>query len=187
MAVYAVCKRVPVADLCRACSEYRLYGESAVDQLANTEPAGKSSVRSGRLADEAPQNKPPIPILWGKNTDLGGNVQLSDGWRRTVSLPFWSRKSRFAAAFRRRLGFAVQRRLVTDPVGKEYRPCGEAIPTLRGDFYRSGRENIPILVGDFTDLAGVDYRPVGEILRAKMLQIDTFALASSVYMMFVYV
>jgi hypothetical protein len=169
------------------CSKYRLCGESAVDQPANPEPTGKSSVRSGRLAAEAPPNKPPMPTLWGKNTDLGGNVQLSDGWRRTVSPPFWSRKSRFAAAFRRRLGFAGQRRLVTDSVGKEYRLCGERIPSLRGDFYRSGRENIPILVGDFTDLARIDYRPVGEILRAKMLQIDIFGLASSVYMMFVYV
>lgn len=177
-------ERVPVADLCRAYSEYRPCGESAVDQPANTEPAGKSSVQSGQLAGEAPPNKPPIPTLWGKNTDLGGNVQLFDGWRRTVSLRFWSRKSCFAAAFQRRLGLAGQRRLVTDPVGRQYRPCGEAIPTLRGDFYRSIRENIPILVGDFTDPAGADYRPVRETLRTKMLQIKAFVSVFFVYMMF---
>src|SRR5919107_4239497 len=79
---------------------------------------------------------------------------------------------------------AVRRGLPnTDPVGKEYRPCGERIPTLGVDFYRSRGERIPILRGDFTDRSGVDYRPYWEIRQIKSLQKVALGLISSVYMM----
>jgi hypothetical protein len=73
---------------------------------------------------------------------------------------------------------------ISDPLGEDYRSCGEEIPTRLGDFYRSRREKLPTSVGYFTDRSGADYRPVGETLRAKYLQTCGFLAGPMVNMVF---
>jgi hypothetical protein len=133
--------------------------------------------------DQVNSNKLRIPTLRGNNTDAVGKGEPLDWRQRTVRCCRWWNRYRLIAVFPGKVR-AVRRRLpINDPMGKEYRPYGERIPTLGGDFYRPCGERIPILLGDFTDRVGVDYRPYGETGRIKPLQRDAFGLAPSLYMM----
>ena len=118
--------------------------------------------------DQVNSNKLRIPTLRGNNTDAVGKGEPLDWRQRTVRCRRWWNRYRLTAVFPGKVR-AVRRRLpISDPMGKDYRPCGEIIPTLRGDF---------------TDHVGVDYRPYGETQRIKSLQRDAFGLAPLVYMM----
>jgi hypothetical protein len=120
---------------------------------------------------------------WGRITDPVGKGEPLDWRQRTVRCRRWWNRYRLTAVFPGKVR-AVRRRLpINDPMGNDYRPCGERIPTLGGDFYRPCGERIPTFRGDFTDRVGVDYRPYGETRRIKSLQRVAFGLAPSVYMM----
>lgn len=163
--------------------EYRSHGETISQQPENTDPVGKSSIRPRRKTSEIIGHKLRIPTLWGKNTDLQGKDEPLDRWLRTAGYRCWWAGYRLTAAFWRKLRADQCCLPITDPGGRDFRPCGESIPTPEGDSYRPCGERIPILSGDITDLSGVDYRPHGEICQPKVLEIHTFASVWSIYMM----
>jgi hypothetical protein len=143
----------------------------------NTDPVGKAGMQPRGETDQVNSNKLRIPTLQANNTDPVGKREPLDWRQRTVRCRRWWNRYRLTAVFPGKVR-AVRRRLpINDPMGKDYRPYGERIPTLGGDFYRPCGERIPILRGDFTDHVGVDYRPYGETRRIKSLQRDAFGLA----------
>lgn len=169
----------------RLWSEYRPYGERVVADRVNTDLAGKREALLRSLAAlQISKYRPPIPTLWGNNTDRRGKGGYRYAGRRALRAPSLALISCLSTGSA--LGASPVRPFltVTDPVGKEYRSSGERIPTRWGDFYRSRGENIPTLPGHFTDRAGVYYRPSGETCWAKYLQTCIFLPNLFVYMMF---
>jgi hypothetical protein len=151
---------------------------------------GKAGMQPRGETDQVNGNKLRIPTLRGNNTDPVGKGEPLDWRQRTVRCRRWWNRYRLTAVFPGKVRPVRCDLPISDPMGKDYRPYGERIPTLGGTFtdpvgkeYRSCGERIPILRGDFTDRVGVDYRPYGETRRIKSLQRDAFGLAPSVYMM----
>ena len=118
--------------------------------------------------DHVNGNKLRIPTLRGNNTDPVGKGEPLDWRQRTVRCRRWWNRYRLTAVFPGKVRPVRCGLPISDPMGKDYRPYGERIPTLGGDF---------------TDRVGVDYRPYGETRRIKSLQRDAIGLAPSVYMM----
>ena len=164
-------------------SEYRAHRETDAKHPRNTDPGGKYGIQGRRGIDRANTTELVIPILWGRNTDPTGKSVAYDRRRCAIYGGPWCTKYPLATLFRAKAR-AVQPCLPdTDPVGKEYRPHRERMPTTGGDIYRSGGENLPIPAGGFTDRVGVDYRPLGETGGAKPLQISAIYQYPLVYMM----
>ena len=118
--------------------------------------------------DQVNSNKLRIPTLQAYNTDPVGKREPFNWRQRTVRCRRWWNTYRLTAVFPGKVRAVRQRPPINDPMRKDYRPCGEIIPILRGYF---------------TDHVGVDYRPYGETRRIKSLQKGAFGLAPSVYMM----
>ena len=151
---------------------------------SDTDPVGKVRGMSRPAASAAGGHKTRIPTLWGKNTDPSGRRCDRGAGPPAPRSPLQAVESPLYATFWRYTGPGRHFRPLTDLTGNEYRPHRETIPTLRGESYRPRRENLPTPVGYFTEPDGVDYRPYGEILRAKYLQSTVFAIPESVYMVF---
>jgi hypothetical protein len=111
-----------------------------------------------------------------------GETWYRDGGRQASREPFRALTWRLSMGFRGNPGLDRQDPTISDPLGEDYRSCGEETPTRLGDFYRSRREMLPTSVGCFTHRSGADYRPVGETLRAKYRQICGFLADPMVYM-----
>jgi hypothetical protein len=146
-------------------------------------PCGEAVMQPRGETDQVNSNKLRIPTLQANNTDPVGKREPFNWRQRTVRCRRWWNRYRLTAVFPGKVRAVRQRPPINDPMRKDYRPCGEIIPTLGGDFYRPCGEIIPILRGYFTDHVGVDYRPYGETRQIKYLQRGAFRLAPSVYMM----
>ena len=160
----------PQGNGCEASAEYRPWREIWHPGPARNRPGEHHRAR----------NTDPVGKEYRPPGESGYRERARQASRETFRALIW----RSSMGFPRESGPEWQVPTNTDPVGKEYRPRGERIPSRRGDFYRSRRENLPTPVGYFTERVGVEYRPSGETLQTKPLQIRGFRSVPTVYMVF---